>query len=173
VIFETQITPGSIRANPALLERAVLNVLDNAAKWSPPNGTVTIWLQRRDIWTLDVRDQGPGIDAEDLPRVFDRFYRAQTARSMAGSGLGLAIVRKVIGDHGGTVVASNPPGGGTLIHIELPTVAEHEPDAVAPSSETEPGEPYLVGKAVYPPGWVHPGDDISPAPSPTMGSTAR
>jgi len=151
----------------------VLNVLDNAAKWSPPNGTVTVWLQRQDRWTLDVRDQGPGIDAEDLPRVFDRFYRAQTARSMAGSGLGLAIVRKVIGDHGGTVAASNPPGGGTLIHIELPTVAEHEPDAVASSSEAQPAEPYLVGDPVDQSSRVHLSDNISPAPSPTLGSTAR
>jgi two-component system sensor histidine kinase MprB len=173
VTFKTRLTPGSIRANPALLERAVLNVLDNAAKWSPPNGTVTVWLQRQDRWALDVRDQGPGIDAEDLPRVFDRFYRAQTARSMAGSGLGLAIVRKVIGDHGGTVAASNPPGGGTLIHIELPTVAEHEPDAVASSSEAQPAEPYLVGDPVDQSSRVHLSDNISPAPSPTLGSTAR
>ena len=131
VTFEARITPGSVRGNPALLERAVLNVLDNAAKWSPQGGTVTVWLQRLDRWTLDIRDQGPGIDAADLPHVFERFYRADSARSMSGSGLGLSIVQKVITDHGGSVTASCPPGGGTLIHIELPTVLEHEPDSIA------------------------------------------
>jgi two-component system sensor histidine kinase MprB len=131
VSFQSRITPGSVRGNPALLERAILNVLDNAAKWSPQGGTVTVWLQRLDRWSLDVRDQGPGIDAADLPHVFERFYRAESARSMSGSGLGLAIVKKVIGDHGGSVAASCPPGGGTLIHIELPTVVEHEPDEIA------------------------------------------
>jgi two-component system, OmpR family, sensor histidine kinase MprB len=131
VSFEARLTPGSVRGNPALLERAVLNILDNAAKWSPQGGIVTVWLQRLDRWTLDIRDQGPGIDANDLPHVFERFYRAESARSMSGSGLGLAIVRKVITDHGGSVTASCPPGGGTLLHIELPTVVEQEPDAIA------------------------------------------
>jgi two-component system, OmpR family, sensor histidine kinase MprB len=139
VLFEARITPGSVRGNPALLERAVLNILDNAAKWSPQGGTVTVWLQRLDRWTLDIRDQGPGIDANDLPHVFERFYRAESARSMSGSGLGLAIVQKVISDHGGSVTASCPPGGGTLMHIELPTVLEHEPDAIAdPDVSTPP-----------------------------------
>jgi two-component system, OmpR family, sensor histidine kinase MprB len=155
VTFEARIIPGSVRGHPALLERAVLNVLDNAAKWSPQGGVVTVWLQRLDRWTLDVRDQGPGIDAADLPHVFERFYRAESARSMSGSGLGLAIVRKVITDHGGSVTASCPPGGGTLIHIELPTVEEQELDAVGgeaatpapPSAEpdaetTDPANPY-------------------------------
>ncbi len=155
VSFEARLTAGSVRGNPALLERAVLNVLDNAAKWSPAGGTVTVWLQRLDRWTLDIRDQGPGIDSADLPHVFERFYRAESARSMSGSGLGLAIVQKVITDHGGSVAASCPPGGGTLIHIELPTVLEHEPDAFtdpasastpaaesAPREATEPVNPY-------------------------------
>jgi two-component system sensor histidine kinase MprB len=131
VVFDTHLTPGSIRAQPALLERAVLNILDNAAKWSPEGGTVSVWLQRGACWTLDVRDEGPGINNDDLPYVFDRFYRAPAARSMPGSGLGLAIVRQVMTAHGGTVTASTPPEGGTLVHIELPTVIEQEP--VAPS----------------------------------------
>jgi two-component system sensor histidine kinase MprB len=162
VTFQARLTPGSIRANPALLERAVLNVLDNAAKWSPLNGIVTVWLQRHGQWTLDVRDQGPGIEAEDLPRVFDRFYRAPAARSMAGSGLGLAIVRKVISDHGGTAVASCPPGGGTLIHIELPTVAEHEPDAAPVADDrTEPvSEPGATPSEL--PAVQHSGVGVSP-----------
>jgi hypothetical protein len=110
-----------------MLERAVLNVLDNAAKWSPPHGTVIVRLQRADRWTLDIQDEGPGISAEDLPYVFDRFYRAESARSMPGSGLGLAIVRQVVSRHGGWVSAKTPPGdSGTVVHIELPIVYEQE-----------------------------------------------
>jgi two-component system sensor histidine kinase MprB len=129
--FETHVTAGSVRAQPALLERAVLNVLDNAVKWSPPESPVYVSLIRADRWVLEVRDHGPGIAADDLPRVFDRFYRADAARAMPGSGLGLAIVRQVIMEHGGWVSASSPDGGGTLIHIELPIVAETEPEAPA------------------------------------------
>lgn len=131
-------TAGSIRAQPALLERAVLNVLDNAAKWSPPDGTVRVWLQRNGCWTLDVLDQGPGIAADDLPHVFERFYRAEAARSLPGSGLGLAIVQRVVADHGGRISVSCPPGGGTLVHMELPIVQEQEPgvDSLAPSAPT-------------------------------------
>ncbi|MGH9094015.1 MAG: HAMP domain-containing sensor histidine kinase [Acidimicrobiales bacterium] len=127
VTFEVTLDTGSVRAQPALLERAILNVLDNAAKWSPPGGTVTVSLRRRGVWQLDVRDRGPGIAPEDLPKVFDRFYRAPSARSMPGSGLGLAIVRQVVTAHGGTVTATTPDGEGTLVHIELPTVVEDEP----------------------------------------------
>jgi two-component system sensor histidine kinase MprB len=126
VTFEAHITAGSVTAQPALLERAVMNVLDNAAKWSPPGSSVEVWLQRGAIWTLDIHDHGPGIAADDLPHIFERFYRAPAARSMPGSGLGLAIVRQVILSHGGSVSASVAPEGGTVIHIELPIVAEDE-----------------------------------------------
>ncbi len=129
VVFDVEIDPGSVRAHPALLERAVLNVLDNAAKWSPPGGVIRVRLHRAATWTLDVRDQGPGIAPADLPHVFDRFYRAESARALPGSGLGLAIVQQVVIAHGGTVTAATPAGGGTLIHIELPIVAENEPEA--------------------------------------------
>jgi two-component system sensor histidine kinase MprB len=138
VEFEVRATPGSIRAQPALLERAILNVLDNAAKWSPPAGTVRVWLQRGPVWALDVLDQGPGIPAEDLPHIFDRFYRAAASRSMPGSGLGLAIVRQVVTAHGGSVGAASPPGGGTQIHIELPIVAEQEPGLDGPDGGHPP-----------------------------------
>lgn len=140
VTFDLHLTPGSVRAQPALLERAILNVLDNAVKWSPPGSTVEVWLQRGAIWTLDVHDHGPGIAAGDLPYVFDRFYRAPSARSMPGSGLGLAIVRQVIANHGGSVSALVPPEGGTVVHIELPIVAEDEAPA-AGYSAPEPSQP--------------------------------
>lgn len=126
--FDVDLDSGSVFAQPALLERAVLNVLDNAAKFSPPGGRVEVRLRRTDRWLLDIRDHGPGIAPEDLERVFDRFYRAPSARSLPGSGLGLAIVKQVVTSHGGAVAAFLPPDGGTLLHIELPTVAEEEPD---------------------------------------------
>jgi two-component system sensor histidine kinase MprB len=109
---------------PATLERAVGNLLDNAAKWSEPGAEVEV--EARD-GRLVVRDHGPGIPDEDLPYVFDRFYRARAARGMPGSGLGLAIVRQVAESHGGEVVAENADGGGTrmvfTLGAERPTVA--------------------------------------------------
>ncbi len=146
--FDVHLTPGSVKAAPALLERAVLNVLDNAAKWSPPNGTVEVWLQRGDRWALDIHDHGPGIAPADLPHVFDRFYRAEAARSMPGSGLGLAIVQQVVINHGGTVAVSVPPEGGTLVHIELPIVTEVEDDTPGPPPADDP---YLGAGATPPP----------------------
>ena len=72
--------------------------------------------------TLTVRDYGPGIDLEDLPHIFDRFYRAAAARALPGSGLGLAIVRQVAEAHGGTVTAEPAAGGGTRFTLSLPTL---------------------------------------------------
>jgi two-component system sensor histidine kinase MprB len=119
-----------VRAQPNLLERAVLNVLDNAAKWSPPGSTVTVAVVREGpAWRLDVRDHGPGITDEDLPHVFDRFYRSSTARSLPGSGLGLAIVRQVVESSGGSVSAAGAPDGGTVVRILLPAV-----DVAAPAA---------------------------------------
>ena len=110
-------TPAVVHGNRALLERAVANILDNACKWSPPGGDIDVSLADGH---LSVRDHGPGIDPEDLPHVFDRFYRAPTARAMPGSGLGLAIVRNAALVHNGTVTASPAPGGGTVVRLRLP-----------------------------------------------------
>ena len=101
---------------PASIERAVANLLDNAAKWSPPGGKVELSVKDGEVV---VRDHGPGIDEEDLPYVFDRFYRASSARGMPGSGLGLAIVRQVAESHGGQVVAEQAEGGGTRVTLRL------------------------------------------------------
>jgi two-component system, OmpR family, sensor histidine kinase MprB len=120
VHFEVSLEPGQVRAQPALLERAVMNVLDNAAKWSPPGGRVWVKLEAIGAWHLTVTDEGPGIAPEDLPHVFERFYRAQTARSMPGSGLGLAIVKGVVTSHGGNISVTSPPNGGTRVEIVLP-----------------------------------------------------
>ena len=99
------------------LERAVTNLLDNAVKWSPPGGTVTV---RLDNGMLTVDDEGPGIAPEDLPHVFDRFYRSQESRAMPGSGLGLAIVRQVAERHSGTIEAGASPSGGARLTMWLP-----------------------------------------------------
>jgi two-component system sensor histidine kinase MprB len=107
-----------IRGVPATIERAVSNLLDNAAKWSPPDGQIEVTVRDGE---LTVRDHGPGIDAEDLPYVFDRFYRAPGARGMPGSGLGLAIARQVAEAHGGSVTAERPDSGGTLMRLTLLT----------------------------------------------------
>ena len=99
------------------LERAVTNLLDNAAKWSPPLGVVTVTLHDG---TLVVADQGAGIAAEDLPHVFDRFYRSTESRTMPGSGLGLAIVRQVAERHGGTVRAGRSADEGAAFWLTVP-----------------------------------------------------
>jgi two-component system sensor histidine kinase MprB len=118
VSFKPQLDESLIRGVPATIERAVSNLLDNAAKFSPPDGEVEVTVRDGEV---TVRDHGPGIDEEDLPFVFDRFYRAPAARGRPGSGLGLAIVRQVAEAHGGTVTAEPAAGGGTLMRLRLLT----------------------------------------------------
>jgi two-component system sensor histidine kinase MprB len=117
VCFTTALEPLAVRGVPARLDRAVANLLDNAAKWSPPGATVEVRL--RDC-ELTVRDHGPGIAPADVGRVFDRFFRAAEARGRPGSGLGLAIVRQVAEGHGGSVSAEAADGGGALLRLRLP-----------------------------------------------------
>lgn len=109
--------PSVVRGEPERLGRAVRNLLENAAKWSPPHGTVHVLVKGG---TLVVRDGGPGIEEADLPHVFERFYRAPAARSTSGSGLGLAIVKQVADAHGASVSAANAPGGGAVLSLTLP-----------------------------------------------------
>jgi two-component system sensor histidine kinase MprB len=116
VEFRTELEPSLVRGSPARLGRAVANLLDNAAKWSPEGGAVEVTVRDG---AVTVRDHGPGIPEADLGRVFDRFYRAPSARGLPGSGLGLAIVRDVAEAHGGRAVAERPEGGGTRLRLEL------------------------------------------------------
>ncbi|HVL84175.1 MAG TPA: HAMP domain-containing sensor histidine kinase [Pseudonocardia sp.] len=122
VEFTADLTPWSVLGDATALERAVLNLLDNAAKWSPRGGRVRVQMRPVDPWSvvLEVADAGPGIAPADLPRVFDRFYRADGARTMPGSGLGLSIVRQVAVRHGGAVWAGRAPEGGALLALRLP-----------------------------------------------------
>jgi len=123
--FLLNLAPTILPGVPARLERAVANLLDNAVKYSPPDEPVEIELHGQE---LTVRDHGPGISAEDLAHVFDRFYRGAEARGRPGSGLGLAIVRQVVRQHGGSVTAERAPGGGTLMRLRLPGAEPVEED---------------------------------------------
>jgi two-component system, OmpR family, sensor histidine kinase MprB len=116
VTFTTDLQESMVQGIPATIERAVANLLDNAAKWSPPNGDVEVAVRAGEI---SVRDHGPGIDEEDIPYIFDRFYRSRSARGRPGSGLGLAIVRQVAVAHGGEVVAERAEGGGTRMTLRF------------------------------------------------------
>jgi two-component system sensor histidine kinase MprB len=128
VPIEADLAPTMIVGMPASLERAIANLLDNAAKWSPRGEPVEVKL---DGGELTVRDHGPGISEADRPHVFERFYRATSARSMPGSGLGLAIVLQVAEMHGGTIVAEEAPGGGTLMRLRLDARVVAEPAAAS------------------------------------------
>ncbi len=119
--IDARLAPWYVRAEPASLERAVVNLLDNAVKFSPPRGTVEVRLHDGE---LTVRDQGPGIPPEDLPHVFERFWRSPSARSLPGSGLGLSIVARTVQHLGGTVALHPAPGGGTVAVVRLPGAPE-------------------------------------------------
>jgi two-component system sensor histidine kinase MprB len=130
VTITTRLDAVRLVGRPAALERAVLNLLDNAAKWSPPNQPVHVALrQTGGLARLSVTDQGPGIPPGDLPHVFDRFYRAEAARALPGSGLGLAIVAQVVASHNGVVRAVNREGGGARLEVVLPLGPSSRPGA--------------------------------------------
>ncbi|MBO8191200.1 HAMP domain-containing histidine kinase [Streptomyces oryzae] len=105
----TDLAPWYVRAEPAALERSVVNLLDNAIKFSPEGGTVRTGLRDG---VLTVRDQGPGVPDDELPHVFDRFWRSPSARSLPGSGLGLSIVARTVRQSGGEVRLQRPADGG-------------------------------------------------------------
>ena len=117
VEFVERLEPAVVRGDPDRLGRAIDNLLDNAAKWNRPGAPVQVDLRGG---RLSVRDHGPGIPDDDLPRVFDRFYRATDARGLPGSGLGLAIVRQVAEAHGAAVAAANADGGGARLEVAFP-----------------------------------------------------
>ena len=117
VNFDVRADPWWVVGESASLERAVTNLLDNAAKWSPPGGVVHVTLTGG---SLIVDDSGQGIAPDDLPHIFDRFYRSEESRAMPGSGLGLSIVRQVAERHSGAVAAGTAPGGGARLILTLP-----------------------------------------------------
>jgi two-component system sensor histidine kinase MprB len=126
VQFEAGLEPVFVEGVPERLDRAINNLLDNAAKHSLPDGVVEVTVDGDGV---RVRDHGTGIAPEDLPHVFDRFYRGANSRGTQGSGLGLAIVRQVATQHHGTVTAENAADGGAIFRLHLPTtpLPEGEP----------------------------------------------
>ena len=114
--------PWKLKGDPFALGRATLNLMDNAAKWSPSNGTVRIDMKpvESGMIQLTFADSGPGIPLADRDKVFERFYRSAEARSMPGSGLGLAIVKSVINRHNGTIAVGDSDDGGNLMTVILP-----------------------------------------------------
>jgi two-component system sensor histidine kinase MprB len=129
ITLDVVLQPTVVRGVPAQLERAIGNLLDNAVKWSPPDGVVEVRVADGEV---SVRDHGPGIAEQDLPHVFDRFWRASEARGLPGSGLGLAIVRKIADEHGATIVPEQADGGGTVMRLTLPVLQDETSTVLSP-----------------------------------------
>ncbi|MEV7390915.1 HAMP domain-containing sensor histidine kinase [Streptomyces sp. NPDC091215] len=119
------VRPWFVRAEPSALERAIVNILDNAVKFSPEGGTIDVALARG---VLTVRDHGPGIPEDELPHVFDRFWRSPSARALPGSGLGLSIVARTVQQAGGEVTLARAEGGGTVATVRLPGALTAPPE---------------------------------------------
>ena len=123
--FSVEILPEAsvIEADPQAVRQVLGNILDNAARYTPSGGAVIVRSTRTDAdAVLEVRDSGPGIPGEHLPRIFERFYRVDAGRSreLGGTGLGLAIVKHLVEAHGGTVEAESRLGAGTTIRVTFP-----------------------------------------------------
>ncbi|MBX7450763.1 HAMP domain-containing histidine kinase [Mycolicibacterium sp. 3033] len=142
--FDVAVAPWQVYGDAAGLGRAVLNLLDNAAKWSPPGGHVGVRLRQVDAnyAALVVSDNGPGIPAKERDLVFERFYRSTAARAMPGSGLGLAIVKQVVAKHGGTLLVTDTDDGGdppgTSMHMVLPGRAPISAEATETRAASSP-----------------------------------
>ena len=140
LIFDVELNPFYVVGDSDTLERAITNLLDNAVKWSPPNGTIRVQLEGD---RLRVADQGPGISEADMPFIFDRFYRGDTARQTSGTGLGLSIVAQTVAQHGGWVTAGRSAQGGAEFTIQLPGATSLEaltqptPDTGSPRKVVE------------------------------------
>jgi len=109
--------------DPQRIEQVLLNLLDNACRYTPPGGKIVLSAYREDgAVHVSVRDGGPGIAPEDLPHIFERFYRGDKsrARSSGGTGLGLSIAKALIEAHGGKIWAENAPQGGACFHFTVP-----------------------------------------------------
>jgi signal transduction histidine kinase len=129
--YELDFQPTLVRGDPDALERAITNLVDNALKWTPPAGRIGVSAA---AGIVEVSDEGPGIPAEDLPYIFDRFYRSPMARALPGSGLGLAIVRRIADAHDG-VVEAIPLPSGVRFRLSLPEIT------VDPQPGNRAGEP--------------------------------
>lgn len=123
MVFDVQTESQLVLGDSQAIERSVTNLLDNAVKFSPSGGRITVRMADE---TITVADEGPGISDEDLPHIFDRFYRSDQSRNTPGTGLGLSIVAHTVNSHGGWIKASRAPGGGALFTMHLPTVDPYD-----------------------------------------------
>jgi signal transduction histidine kinase len=125
IALEAQIADDlpTVSVDPQRIEQVLLNLLDNACRYTPPGGKIVLSAYREDgAVHVSVRDGGPGIAPEDLPHIFERFYRGDKsrARSSGGTGLGLSIAKALIEAHGGRIWAENAPQGGACFHFTVP-----------------------------------------------------
>lgn len=138
VTMDVHLFPWIMNGDSFALGRAMLNLMDNAAKWSPAGGTVRVYMaqERDDVMTLHIEDSGPGIPKAEREKVFERFYRAPESRSMPGSGLGLAIVKQVVERHHGVIRVEESRDGGCHMIVELPgKLGEHKLDVHEPRDD--------------------------------------
>jgi two-component system sensor histidine kinase MprB len=133
--FRAGLEPVLVDGVPERLGRAINNLLDNATRHSPPGGPIDVQVGPEGIV---VRDHGPGVDEEDQPYVFDRFFRGRNSRGRQGSGLGLAIVRQVAEQHGGGVSVTNAPDGGAVFTLRLPGIPSDPGSVAADPNEAHP-----------------------------------
>ncbi len=131
--FDVELNPLYLVGEPDSLERAITNLLDNAVKFSPPGGTIHVLLEGD---RLRISDQGPGIPDDELPHVFDRFWRSPSARNAPGSGLGLSIVAQTIKAHGGWVKAGRSAEGGAEFIVRLPGEASPPEETAVDDDES-------------------------------------
>jgi anti-sigma regulatory factor (Ser/Thr protein kinase) len=147
--------PLRIRHDPQRIGQVVANLVGNALKFTPNGGSVSVEVRSGDDGArIEVRDTGVGIDAEELPRIFERFYRGSQVNEArgSGSGLGLAIVRSIVEMHGGTVTVESRIGAGSRFTVMLPrdTRTPEEPLVAAPVFVREIGEPLAARSGAMP-----------------------
>ena len=131
-----------VSCRPAAIDRAVVNLIENAAKFSAAGSSVASVIEVEVMrGRVAVSDRGPGIPADDLTHIFDRFYRSVASRSLPGSGLGLAIVRDIVESHGGTVFAATREGGGSTVGFTLPTRSDSAAPTASPPAAAVIGPP--------------------------------
>jgi two-component system phosphate regulon sensor histidine kinase PhoR len=128
--------PHAVQADAALLHQAVYNLVENAIKYTPAGGRVTIrTASSPDTLTFEITDTGLGIPAHEIPRLFEKFYRGsqREARSQHGTGLGLAIVHSIAAQHGGRVWVESQPGEGSTFYLEIPLVQSRAASTPTPA----------------------------------------
>ncbi len=161
LLFDVELNPFYVVGDSDTLERAVTNLLDNAVKWSPPGGTIRVQLEGD---RLRVADQGPGISEADMPFIFDRFYRGDSARQTPGTGLGLSIVAQTVTQHGGWIRAGRSAQGGAEFTIQLPGATSLE-ELREPAPSSGPAQSSATPPATAP--------AAASAPAPPVGSLAE